>query len=292
MNNDSLELPWSPSLTATQLKLFAMACMLIDHIGAFLLPEEAALYPLCRTVGRLAFPIFCYLIAEGAERTRSLPRYMARLGLFALVSTPPYNAVHGNPWYALDQPNVFFTLLLGLTTIFTIKQAVPWLLCRLPQPRLAGNRTVCLLLGLPICALLYLAAYAWHTDYGGYGVIAILLFWLLREHPAAAWGCFALITFVGYDFRLVQYIGGRVSDYCRMTPYDLCAHRVWLGGYTFRFQNARQMAATLAMLPCLMYHGEKGRCSGWGKWAFYAFYPLHLTVIWLIQIAIVFFSDM
>lgn len=286
MDNSAIERPLAVSLTAAQLKMLAMAFMLIDHIGAFLLPQTGTLYPVCRTIGRLAFPIFCFLIAEGAQHTRSLPKYMARLAAFALLSTPPYNLVHGDKWYAFSKLNVFFTLLLGLMAIGCIQKLVPWILEKTGQKRLAQNTTACTLLGLPLCIVLYVAAYALHTDYGGYGVAAILIFYLLRQRPLAAWGIFALITFVGFDFLMVKYANGRITDYCAVNPYALITHRVWQGGYKLMFQNARQVAASLAVVPCGLYKGKKGSRSPWVKYAFYAFYPLHLTVIWLIQTAL------
>lgn len=285
MDNTAFERPLPVSLTAAQLKMLAMAFMCIDHIGAFLLPQTGALYPVCRTIGRLAFPIFCFLIAEGAQHTRSMPKYMARLGAFALISTPPFNWVHGEKWYAFDRLNVFFTLLFGLTAIFCIKDIIPWFLKKTNQNRLAKHSAACTLLGLPFCVALYVAAYTLHTDYGGYGVATILIFYLLRERPLVAWGLFFLVTFVSFDFLMEEYTNGRLSDYCAMNPYALISHRVWQGNYKLMFQNARQVAASLAILPCAFYKGKKGGGSAWVKYAFYAFYPLHLTVIWLIQMA-------
>lgn len=277
-------------LTAAQLKIIAMAIMVIDHIGAFLLPSESAMYPVCRAVGRLAFPIFCFLIAEGARHTRSMPRYMARLAAFALLSTPPYNLVHSSAWYSPALLNVFFTLLLGLLAIFCIQNLAPLVFQKAGRNDLAENTAACALCGLPFCIMLYFAAYGLHTDYGGYGVAAILLFWLLRERPLAAWGIFALLTFVCYDFAFVKYGEFGIADYAMMNPHAIIAHRVWQGGYEMMFVNARQIAAPLAVIPCALYNGQKGdmlppnwKGKPYEKYLFYAFYPAHLLVIWVIQ---------
>ena len=117
--------PFVPRLTAFHLKLLAMTFMLIDHIGCFLLNRDTDAYILCRSWGRLAFPIFCFLIAEGARHTHSLPQYMARLAAFAFISTPPFNLVHGERWYAFDHLNVFFTLLFGIAACQKPKQFRP-----------------------------------------------------------------------------------------------------------------------------------------------------------------------
>lgn len=290
MNNSYTGRPFPHGLTAAQLKLLAMALMVIDHIGAFLLPRESAMYPVCRAIGRLAFPIFCYLIAEGARHTRSMPKYMARLAVFALISTPPFCLVHGSAWYSLEAPNVFFTLLFGLAGIFCIQNFAPWVYQNAGQHHLAKNKTACALLGLPFCMTLYFAAYALHTDHGGYGVAAILIFWLLWESPLPAWGIFALLTFVCHDFAFVKYGEFGLIDYAMMNPYALLSHRVWEGGYEIIFVNARQVAAPLALIPCAFYNGQKGsllppqsKGAKYEKYIFYAFYPIHLLVIWLIQ---------
>lgn len=294
MNDSGTERTIHHGLTAAQLKLLAMAVMLIDHIGAFLLPQDSTMYPICRTVGRLAFPIFCYLIAEGARHTRSMRNYMARLTAFALISTPPYNLVHGSAWYSLELLNVFFTLLLGLAAVGCMQNLVPWLFRRTGQAHLAEHRAACVLLGLPFGILLYFAAYALNTDYGGYGVAAIVIFWLLGEFPLAAWATFGLLTFVCYDFAWVKYgAAGGIVDYAMTNPYDLLSHRVWKGGYELTVINARQIAALLSVVPCGFYNHKKGslwppQCKGakyetLGKYIFYAFYPIHLWVFWVIQ---------
>ena len=64
------------------LKLIAIITMLIDHIGAVLYPEIRWL----RLIGRIAFPIFAYLVAEGFYKTSDIKKYLKRLFIFALVS--------------------------------------------------------------------------------------------------------------------------------------------------------------------------------------------------------------
>lgn len=295
MNDSHTQRTVRHGLTAAQLKLLAMAIMLVDHIGAFLLTQESVMYPVCRAIGRLAFPIFCYLMAEGARHTRSMPNYMARLAAFAVISTPPYNLVHGSVWYSLELLNVFFTLLLGLMAVFGIQNFAPWLFRKMGQPHLAESKAACVLLGLPLGIALYFAAYALNTDYGGYGVAAIVIFWLLREFPLAAWSTFGLLTFVCYDLALVRYgPSGGIVEYAMMNPYALLSHRVLAGGYEVMFVNARQPAAVLAAIPCTLYNGQKGslgpaqlkgaKYQTWEKYIFYAFYPIHLLVIWVIQL--------
>ena len=68
-------------LTNNQLKLIAMVTMTVDHVGLMLFPRVA----LFRFIGRLAFPIYAFMIAEGCRHTRSLPRYFGSMAALAAL---------------------------------------------------------------------------------------------------------------------------------------------------------------------------------------------------------------
>ena len=99
-----------PEISSFGLHLLAMGLMLCDHIGLAFAPQ--ALWMRC--VGRLAFPIFAFLAAEGFRRTRSRAGYARRLALGALLSEIPYDLlVFGRPFHWSGQ-NVLWTLLIAL----------------------------------------------------------------------------------------------------------------------------------------------------------------------------------
>ena len=120
-----LSLPF-PRVSGSTLKLLAVFSMLIDHIGMFLCRNnevflqtlftignrEVTPYFLMRAFGRLAFPIFAFLIVEGFIYTRNRFKYGRNLLLFALISEIPWNLVHTGTWHYPGQ-NIFFTLFLG-----------------------------------------------------------------------------------------------------------------------------------------------------------------------------------
>ena len=95
-------------LSSLSLKIIALLAMTADHIGAVFFPE---CFPL-RIIGRIAMPVFCFLIAEGYRHTRDVKKYAFRLFLFALVSALPYYLLFG--W----TQNVFFSLLCGLLALW------------------------------------------------------------------------------------------------------------------------------------------------------------------------------
>ena len=134
------------------LKGFACLCMLLDHIGVALAPN-----PWLRIVGRLAFPIYCYLLVEGFHRTRNIYTYMDRMLLCALLSELPFDyALFGGVTFR--HQSVMLTLLLGLLAMEVMGHV----------PHFWGK----LLAVIPIlCA----AEFIFHTDYGAWGVALIAL---------------------------------------------------------------------------------------------------------------------
>ena len=275
-------------LSADRLKMVAMIIMLIDHIGAFLLNDSDPLYPVLRIIGRLAFPIFCYLIAEGTHYTRSMPKYMGRMAVFAIISTPPYNLVHGSQWYSADNINVFFTLFFGLAAIYSVSCLPQAVFRKLGLKRLADNKTVCLLLGLPLCALCFFAAHWMETDYAEYGVAVILIFWLLRRHPAVAWLSFAALTFFAFCVFIASTDMYGAVQYYRINVSNLVTELLMKDGSRLYYYSQKQIYAVLAIFPCMLYNGKRSnpgdKLIPKSKYLFYAFYPVHLWCLWLIQL--------
>ena len=74
------------------LKLIALCSMILDHLGVFLYPRFASysLARLFRVVGRIAFPVYAFLIVNGYEKTRDVTRYLTRLCTLALISQLPF----------------------------------------------------------------------------------------------------------------------------------------------------------------------------------------------------------
>ena len=176
-------------LSGTTLKYIACITMLIDHIGASCI-EAGILRPaldsgalsedmlatdplylldaVLRFTGRLAFPIFCFLLVEGFVHTHDAKRYFRRLLLFGLVSEVPFDLAFFRLPFDPSQQNVYWTLALGVLAMAGLRHfetadgAATWkgLLC-------AGG-----------CALLALLA---HTDYNCIGVLIICALYLTRN---------------------------------------------------------------------------------------------------------------
>lgn len=111
-------------LTSSDLKWIAIISMLVDHFAVAIYVNMADyqfdVYRVMRGIGRIAFPIYCFLLVEGFCHTHDVKRYISRCFLFAVISEVPFDlAVHG-AWVYPEGQNVFFTLAIGLCTLYAI----------------------------------------------------------------------------------------------------------------------------------------------------------------------------
>ena len=164
-------------MNGSWLKVLAMVSMAIDHTAFWVLRGQAdfmeplfvvgsrqvSWYYLMRCVGRLAFPLFAFLIVEGFVHTHDRRKYGRNLLLFALVSEIPWVLLHHG--IHLSGHNVMFTLLAGFLGLCAIERY------RTQPARLAG-----ILLGM--MALLIVLS----PDYGGTGFAFVVLLYTLRRH--------------------------------------------------------------------------------------------------------------
>ena len=104
-------------LSGSALKVIAMISMVIDHIALYLMEHGTVLYETMRCIGRIAFPVFAFLIAEGFIHTRSRYRFFFTLLGFAVISEIPWYLLNG----ADGTHNVMFTLALGVATLMVLE---------------------------------------------------------------------------------------------------------------------------------------------------------------------------
>ena len=105
-------------LSGSWLKMIAMLSMTIDHLAYYYGCENPYLYELMRTVGRIAFPTFAFLLAEGFVHTRDKSKYMINLFVFALLSEVPWMLLNHD-----GSHNVLFTLLAGILGMHIIENS-------------------------------------------------------------------------------------------------------------------------------------------------------------------------
>lgn len=148
------------------IKIIAIITMLIDHVAAFLINAEEypMLYNIMRNIGRLAFPIFCFMIVEGFIHTKSVRKYLLRLFVFALVSEIPFDLASTSTLFDISHQNIFFTLFIGLLTLYFIDKF---------------NKKG--LLQILIIAIACTIATLLNTDYMLFGILQIVMFYYLRN---------------------------------------------------------------------------------------------------------------
>lgn len=206
-------------ISGSTLKLTALTAMLIDHTGAALLGRllmasgfmDAALsgsqeeilswvmqnktlfltYLIMRMIGRIAFPIFCFLLVEGFQKTHDRRKYALRLGLFALISEIPFDLAVNSQVLEFSWQNVFFTLFLGVVAMagYDAVCRKQWCLGE------KANRAVRALLCAALLLLCCIAAQLLHTDYSAVGVICITVLYAFRNKKPLmiAAGCIAFL---------------------------------------------------------------------------------------------------
>ncbi len=172
-----IEVKENNGITANTLKWIAVITMFIDHIGAAIFERGIVqangdwlqFDMMLRMIGRVAFPIYCFLLIEGFVYTRSLIKYGLNLFLFCILSEYPFDlAFRGG--FTWGYQNVFFTLLFGLLTISGVSyfEKKTW----------KYKQIAYFLVG----AVGAVVAQLCHTDYGAMGVLLIFILYITRNN--------------------------------------------------------------------------------------------------------------
>lgn len=157
-------------LSNSNLKLIAATTMFIDHTGYCLIPYSRQWYPyyqLFRDIGRIAFPIYCFLLIEGFQYTKSRRKYATNLLLFAMISELPFDLAFNQKRSIWHSQNIFFTLFLGLLVIWGIEYF---------RGKVWAQTLILAAVMIISCKL--------NTDYNWRGVLLITLLYLFRQDAA------------------------------------------------------------------------------------------------------------
>lgn len=235
-------------LTSNMLRTIAVLLMLSDHIWA----TYMSLGNWMTYIGRIAFPIFAFQIAEGFVHTSNFKKYALRLLGFALVTEIPFNLFYSSRWFNPYHQNVLFTLLLGLLAIYVLDNL---------KKNFKGKNIALSLLWI---ALICIAATIGFVDYGFLGMLTVVMFYILRDFPFA-W----LAQLAGMVLINVVFFEGQVA------PVEIL-------GKTFEIPY--QGFAVFSLIPIWLYGGKKGKSSKIMQYGFYAFYPVHMLILYLIKL--------
>ena len=236
-------------ISSMVLHILAMALMLCDHLWGTIVPGNDWL----TCIGRIAFPIFAFMIVEGYFHTRNLKKYVCRLLIFAILSELPFNLAIGSRWFYPIHQNVLWSFLLSIGLIHLNEKA-----------RAKGKlwlQIITLLTTTLFGALLGLITM---LDYYHAGVLTVLVFYFLRQRK---WWSF-LGQLICLWYINVEMLGG--------LGYEL---QLW--GHTFFL--SQQSFALLALIPIWLYRGKQGPHNKFLQYTYYAFYPVHLLILGILK---------
>lgn len=207
------------------LKVLACIFMLIDHVGAIYFPKLWGL----RVIGRLAFPIFSFLLVEGYVKTSNLTKYGTRLFLFALISQYPFM------WaFKIRSFNIFFTLFAGLMALYVLDYKF--------YEDESKNRAIKILTIIAICIFVKQV----HTDYDFYGVLMIIIFRVFKDKGLTKlFGALVLLNFI-YIMPMLKYLA-----------------------YPNGFRIFMQSSSLMALVFIAFYNGKRGKKLKYAFYAFY-----------------------
>lgn len=219
-----------PTFSGSTLKIIAIVSMVIDHCTYFLMDNGTLLYEAMRCVGRIAFPVFAFLVAEGFAYTHNRKRYFAQLLVFAVISEVPWFLLNGTD----GTHNVMFTLALGVVALAILE-------------KVKENSILC---GIAILSIACFATWL-DVDYEWREILMIVVVNLLRNQNDNLPFPYGRMMQLFCAFPLMMYYG--------------C------------------IGALLACMTIFLYDGTRGFIKGnVAKYGFYAFYPVHLLLIWCV----------
>ena len=236
-------------LSSMALHVLAMLLMLCDHLWGTIVAGND--WMTC--IGRLAFPIFAFLAVEGFFHTGNLKRYMGRMLIFALVSEVPFNLMmSGSIIYPFHQ-NVLWSFLISLGLMWLNEKA-----------RAKKKWWLSLLTAAGTLALGWILGLISFVDYNYAGIMMTMAFYFFRGNK---WWQFAgqVLAMKYINF----YMGGMVYEFM-------------LFGREVSFPQ--QGFAIFALVPIWLYNGQRGTQNKVMKWFNYAFYPVHMLILWLMML--------
>ena len=245
-NKRSLRLP---ELSSSTLHILAMVFMLLDHMWATVLPGVN--WMTC--LGRIAFPLYAFLLVEGYFHTHSFRAYLIRMAVFALVSEIPFNLMYGAHVFWPVNQSVYVTLIVALLSLHLLETV-----------RAGGKLWLYVLtcvLTVPVASVLTILLF---SDYHGYGVLMVFVFYFFRQRK---WW-----SYLG-QLVLMYYICDQVGGLCYQ--FDIFGHSV---------EVVRQSFSLLALPLVWLYRGKKGIRSKTFQYICYGFYPAHILVLALLML--------
>lgn len=250
-----------------------------------------------RLIGRFGFPLFAFLLVEGFSKTKHLARYIRNMVIFVVISEIPFNLGFSNKLFNAEYQSVFWTLLIGLLTLTGIKYLAEereW------SEKLSFLYYIgCAIAGGIVFYLVFTVGFVGElfitfrinfptSKVIVTGVICGLILGSIlgigrSKQQKAKWIFYVLPVLAGVflgEFFKTDYSGWGVFTIAVMyllRKKPLLEMR--MGCTCLTVMSPIEISAFLMMIPVKFYNGERGMKM---KYFFYAFYPLHILLLYLV----------
>ncbi|MCI5502324.1 MAG: conjugal transfer protein TraX [Lachnospiraceae bacterium] len=231
MTEENYTVFWDKRFGRNFLKIVALITMLCDHLAVVLVSakNDPQLYNILRMIGRISFPVICFMITEGFRYTSNRKKYLQRMFIFAVISEIPFDLVISNSFIDINNQNVIWTLLIGLLVLMGIEK----------YSGRIDEQMICIFAGSAV-------AFIMKVDYSFYGILIIAVFYMCRENH--------------YKMFIIIMI--------------------------LLVLQGRKEAFGILSIPFIMAYDSDKEEKKLPKYFFYIFYPLHLTVLYMVKIFI------
>ena len=258
-------------ITSFTLKIIAIISMLIDHTTValyyFIPTEMDYIYDIGRGIGRIAFPLFCFMIVEGYYHTRNKWRYLGSLILLAFISELPFDSLFSDNGFQLEynSQNVFFTLAMGLLMVILLDATNKRMKAIIEKQEKGVNRfeavATNVIIQLLIIQLMYIPMSYIKSDYDSFGLDLILYIYYFEKIPVLLKKdnlkfIFAATAVLAWFIYFDSVRGSIIESY-----------------------------GLPAVILIMLYNGKRGDYKI-PKYVFYFFYPVHLIILYFVRKAV------
>ena len=275
------------------LKLIALLTMTIDHIG-YLLPYSTTAL-VFRYIGRLALPLFCFMIAEGAIHTKNFNKYAFRLGLMASLISIAIIGSELIPFFKdqgfsmRDEGNIFIDLLLGAVAIYLLRQN-KWYIKLLAILPIAFGIASFVATALESCGchghILWFPFFL-RTQYGWFAIVLIVGFYIahylsnifIKYHSSISGISYDLYKGSNFERNTLNIISVMALAVISLIYYIL--GQIMPTQYVF-WDAVMQLFAIVSGAFILLYNGLRGYNKKWFQYGSYLYYPIHMVILYLI----------
>ena len=259
-------------LESFHLKIIAMVIMVIDHIGAYIIPYSSPWYLPLRCLGRISFPLFAFMVVEGIHYSKKPLMYLLRLFILGIIiDLGTLIALGSYPGCVLT------TFVFGGLIVYCLE-------------KLKGPYKLFSILPFTICFLSGFDFFPLRMQYGVYGVATILIFYLAK--PITMF-LSKIISNYGLDydeyvkspnFRLFYSL---IATSIFVVFNMLCAKFEYQINGFFTANDASFTVQTYSVFACIfiiLYNGKRGYNAKWFQYGSYLFFPFQFVLIYLIKL--------